>query len=310
MYRQFCLFCLILILCISCKAQINISELKGPYLGQKPPGMKPEIFAPGIISGNENDGCVSFTADGQYFFFERFRSSENGIFIMERQKDRWSKPLLAPFSDGQNDGDFTLAPDNRTVYFASGRPLKEGGEPLEDHNIWKSEMTSTGWTKPVPLEYPVNTKYHDSYPCEAENRTLYFFSRRPGGYGKGDLYRCKFVNGKYGEAENLGSLFNTEHMEGDPYIAPGESYIIYCSYKPGGYGEADMYISFKDADGKWLKPVNMGERINTPYEEWMPYVTPDGKYFFFTTNIAGHRDIYWVDAEVLNSLKPEQNVRR
>ena len=225
---------------------------------------------------------------------------------MEKKENRWSKPLLAPFSDGQNDGDFTLAPDNRTVYFASGRPLNEGGEPLEDHNIWKSEITDTGWTKPMPLEYPVNTEYHDSYPCEAKNGTLYFFSRRPGGYGKGDLYKCKFVNGKYEEAENLGSLFNTEHMEGDPYIACDESYIIFCTYKPGGYGEADMYISFRGIDGEWLKPVNLGDKINTPYEEWMPYVTPDGKYFFFTTNIAGHRDIYWVDAKVIEELKPDE----
>lgn len=55
-----------------------------------------------------------------------------------------------------------------------------------------------------------------------------------------------------------------------------------------------------------LAPVNMGENINSSYAEYIPYVSPDQKYFFFTSNKSGNREIYWVDAKFIQELKPEE----
>lgn len=291
------------ILIVGCTQKEGFPVLKGPYLGQKPPGLYPEVFAPGIISTDVNEGCVSFTHDNTLFLFTR---SGKGILLMQQINGRWTPPKLAPFSAGTCDWDFMLAPDDKTVFVSSGRADEKGGDTLRDYRIWVSERNGDNWSIPVLLLAPVNTGHHDSYPSITEDGTLYFFSNRSGGLGEGDIYRSKKVNGQYPEVENLGSPINTSYHEVDPYVDPGESYIIFCSDKPGGFGEADFYISFRAKEGTWSNPVNMGAKINSKAAEYIPYVTPDGKYFFFTSNKAGNREIYWVDAKVIEDLRPKK----
>ena len=79
--------------------------------------------------------------------------------------------------------------------------------------------------------------------------------------------------------------------------------MIFCSDKPGGMGDADFYISFSTDEGSWSEPVNMGANINSEGAEYIPYVSPDGKYFFFTSDKSGNWDIYWVDAGIIEELK-------
>lgn len=285
--------------------QNDFPVLKGPYLGQKPPGMTPEVFAPGIISTEASEGCCCFSKDGRLFLFVRGRSALPGILIMQQEDGVWSKPRLAPFSAGKYDWDFMLAPDSKTVFVSSGRPLNDGAPSEREYRIWVSERMNEGWSSPRLLPFPINTGQHDSYPSVTEDRTLYFFSNRKGGLGKGDIYRSRLINNQYSEIENLDEPINSEYHEVDPFIAPDESYLIFCSDRPGGYGRDDFYIVFRKEDKSWTDPINMGEKINSPYQEYIPSVTPDGKYFFFTTNKSGNRDIYWVDAKVIQDLKPD-----
>jgi len=285
--------------------QDNFLKLKGPYLGQKPPGKTPEIFAPDIISTEVNEGCCCFSKDGKLFLFARAGSSLNGILMMHQTNGAWTKPQLAPFSAGKYDWDFMLAPDDKTVYVSSGRPLKKGAPPEREYRIWISEKNKQGWSKPYLLPYPVNTGQHDSYPSVSINGTLYFFSNRSGGLGEGDIYKSQRKNGKYLKVENLKTPINTKYHEVDPFIAPDESYLIFCSEKPGGFGRADIYVTFRKKDKTWSEPINLGDKINSSYSEYIPYITPDGKYFFFTSNNSGDRDIYWVDANIIYDLKPK-----
>jgi len=286
--------------------QNDFPILKGSYLGQKPPGKTPEVFAPGIISTAATEGGSSFSPDGKFYLFARARSSLDGILMMEQIDDVWTKLRLAPFSAGKHDWDFMLAPDGKTVFIASSRPLSKGESPTKDHQIWVSVKTDEGWSESRLLPSPVYSGQHDSYPSVTGDGTLYFFSNRSGGLGHGDIYRSRKTNGKYAEVENLSEPINTEHHEVDPFIAPDESYLIFCSDKPGGYGREDIYVTFQQKDGSWSRPVNMGDKINSPHDEYIPYVTPDGKYFFFTTNKSGNRDIYWVDARIIEELKPNE----
>jgi len=281
----------------------NFSKLKGPWLGQKPPGMTPEIFAPGIISTDANEGCCCFSKDGRLFLFARGNSDLTGILLMEQKDNFWTRPRLAPFSAGTVDWDFMLAPDDKTVFISSGRPIVPGGEVQRDYRIWTSERSDQGWSEPFLLPHPVNTGSHDSYPSVSEIGTLYFFSNRGGGLGAGDIYKSQKIAGKYKSVENLGSTINSEYHEVDAFIAPDESYLIFCSDKPDGFGRADIYISFRTKNGMWSEPVNMGENINTSFSEYIPWVSPDSRYFFFTSNKSGDRDIYWVDAKIIEELK-------
>jgi len=238
--------------------------------------------------------------------FVRARSAQNGIFIMEQKKGVWSEPRLASFSAGAYDWDFAFAPDDKTVLVSSGRPIRKGGAPVRDYYIWETVRTGDVWSEPKLLPSPVNTGKHDSYPCVTGDGMLYFFSRRDGGLGMGDVYKAKRTNGQYPEVENLGAPINTEYHEVDAFVVPDESYMIFCSDRPGGYGKADLYVTFRKTDGSWSEPINMGEKVNSSYSEYIPSVSPDGRYFFFTTDKTGNRDIYWISTNIIERLKPNE----
>ena len=92
-----------------------------------------------------------------------------------------------------------------------------------------------------------------------------------------------------------------------PFIAADESYIIWDSENEGGYGAVDLYISFKQQDGSWGAAINFGDKINTDGPDSGGYVSPDGKYFFFNRKISHEdSDIFWVDAQIIESLKTKQ----
>lgn len=281
--------------------------LNGPYLGQKPPGMIPEIFAPGIISTTASEGCSGFSLDGKLFIFRRVLSRRTEVLLISALKnDRWEEPYKAPFDSPFYEGDFTFAPDGKTLYFSSNRPLKEKERSTRYSNIWVVKRNTSGWSDPYALEYPINTEKHESYPSITKDGTLYFFRRDRDPESKADIWRSKLVNGKFTDPENLIKIFKNKWEELDPFIAPDESYLIFCSERPGGLGGHDFYIRFRLKDDIWTEPIHMGKKINTPASENRPYITLDGKYFFFTSNKSGNRDIYWVDAKIIEEFRPEK----
>lgn len=297
---------IILMCLVGCSEQDEFLAFKGPYLGQKPPGMTPELFAPGIITTDISEGCSGWGNDMEYFIFQRWIDRKPRLYIMNQNNGVWGVPEPFPLLDKYQAGDFTIVSDGKTLVFASNIFIDEIGTEGEGGNIWIVEKTDTGWTEPKHIGLEINTKYHDSYPCLTANGNLYFFSRRPGGYGDSDLYMSEFIEGKYQAPVNLGPKLNTSYHEWDTYTAPDESYMIYCSMMPGGLGDDDLYVTFKTADGSWGEPVHMGAEINTDKSENRPYVSPDGKYFFYTSTIRGNRDIYWVDAKIIEDLKQKE----
>ena len=105
--------------------------------------------------------------------------------------------------------------------------------------------------------------------------------------------------------QNLGKAVNTPSREFDAFIAPDESCLVFSSDRRGdGFGKSDLYISFRKGEEKWTQAVNMGPLFNSRESEFTPIVTPDGRYFFFTSTKLGQADIYWVDAAVLDRYRP------
>ncbi|MCP4724723.1 MAG: hypothetical protein GY863_06790, partial [bacterium] len=76
--------------------------------------------------------------------------------------------------------------------------------------------------------------------------------------------------------------------------------------KPESIGRDDMYISFKLDTGSWTTAIHMGDKLNSTKSQNRPYVTPDGKYLFFTSDRTGNREVYWVDAKIIDTFKPDE----
>jgi hypothetical protein len=76
---------------------------------------------------------------------------------------------------------------------------------------------------------------------------------------------------------------------------------------PGGHGGWDLWICFRNVDGSWTKPANMGPEINTAVDEYGPRVAPDGKYLFFTRKTGRKTmDIFWVSSRIIEEMKKER----
>ncbi len=302
--------------------------LEGSYLGQKPPGITPQLFAPGIVSTGMDDLNAIFSADGTEFFFAvKLPSRGRHVMLsMRQERGHWSAPATLPFSGQYNDADPALSPDGKTLYFASSRPLRAAG-PEKDWDIWAVDRRVNGWGPPRRLDSPVNTQAMEVYPSIAGNGALYFSSSRPVGAKAGGIFRAASAAGLYPNVEVFDERIVSEYGGGDVFIAPDERTIIFSSNRAGGYGNSDLYVSFRREDGAWTAPQNLGPAINSPYQEYCPSLSPDGKYFFFSsykrpeeTSVPTMRslddilrfyrqpyngvgDVYWVDAVVIQTLR-------
>ena len=297
-----------ILLLISCKSKDDFPVLSGPYLGQKPPGETPEIFAPGIVCTEKNEGYLVFLDHGRVLVFDRWlpqAEESNPYLVMEEREGKWSKPRPSNHPLNPYDPDLPIMPDEKTLFFALNRSTEGMGESKTGWDIWMTRWTDLGFSNIRRLEEPVSSQKRDAWASLAENGNLYFMSNREGSYGRWDIYRTEYKGGQYVNVQNIGPPINSEVSEADPAVAPDESYLLFCSQRPGGFGKLDLYITFLKQDGTWSTPQNMGPGINTPYSDEKPYVTPDGKYLFFSNDAHGHLEIYWVDAKIINYLKPD-----
>jgi Tol biopolymer transport system component len=275
------------------------------YLGQMPPGEEPEIFAPGIVSLETRlETYPTFAPDGKTLYFSVVDAAwtEGRILSSRLERGAWTSPEAAPFSDGRYvNWESFLSPDGRRMYFASNRP------PSSGMDIWTVERTADGsWSAPVRLPDSVNSAAEDGSPCVTNDGTLYFKSLRGGGTGGSWLYRAMPKDGAYPHVESLGNTIRTISGETEPYVSPDESYLIFTSEtRKGGSGGWDLWATFRETDGTWTEPVQLGPKVNSADDEYGPRVTSDGKYLFFTRERRGKAmDIYWVRSTVLDGLRP------
>ncbi len=299
-------FILIFVTFISCieEKATGFTDLKGPYFGQEPKGVLPEIFRPRKSPNIKIESIPCFAKNGTFLLFRGSFDSMDGVFIMEETNGVWTSPQKILALSAHEDRHFILTPDGQKIFFTSRRPLDSEAEPAKNPNLWVLKHTISGWSQPQLLKAPINTDQAEFYSTVTEDKTLYF--TRSTIDASADIYRVPFVNGKYTRAERLPEPINTKYVDGDPYITPDESYMIFISDRPGGFGQHDFYISFRLKAESWTQPRNLGKGINSDRNDVCPLVTDDGKYFFFGSNRTGRYETYWVDAKIIEDLKPDE----
>lgn len=275
---------------------------------------EPTVFAPSMISTGDYEAAQEFSPDGLTLYYLKLTPDFNfWTIVFSRFENRvWTSPQIAPFSGQYIDGDPFITSEGDRFFFISGRPLPSSkSKETKNFDIWVMERTTKDvWGVPQPVGSPVNSEKSEYFPTLAANGTLYFGSRRDGGKGGCDLYRSRFVNGKFQEPENLGDSINTTFDEYEPFIASDESYLIFMAdSRPDGLGGYDLYVSY-NKNGKWTKAENLGAPINTSANELSGKMTRDGKYFFWTSSrssIDKSKEKPWTITEMTTALHSPQN---
>lgn len=267
-------------------SEFNFPTLEGPYLGQKPPGLIAEPFAPGIISTDRWEVEGTFSPDLKEFYFttsmdEPFRPTVIG-FRMNNNK--WEK-----YIEFRRRGEVSFSPDGSRMHMAEGYKDRQGD----------------GWSDRKSLGEMFERDDWGIMRLTASSKGTYVFDD----YKSDDVIRMSTLkNGERQAPVKMGPIVNSGEWTAHPFIAPDESYLIWDSEREEGYGDSDLYISFKQEDDSWGPAINMGEAVNTDRWEAFGTVTADGKYLLFNRGMDEENDnvdIYWVDAQIIESLKPE-----
>lgn len=260
---------------------------------------KPQVVAKDTISTGDVFG-LTVSPDRLRAFFVRSYGGRDSLhlFTTDWQNGHWSKPRKAAFSGKYKDIDPFFSPDGNTLLFNSTRP-RPGKPAATDFDIWAIRKAGNGWSDPTHLGPVINSDSSDYYATATANNTIYFTSNRTGGQGSSDIWRSVFRNGAYQTPENLGIDINTAGDESNPCVSPQEDYLIFTSRRPDGFGDSDLYISFK-VGNRWSKPVNLGPDLNTPDAEFAPTLTAGaGKQTMYFSRIRRGKplveNIYVID---------------
>jgi len=282
--------CLLLfVFCNSCQ-QSKTGKINYP---QPTPDTTALTYLPGVVSKDKKDFNGVFTTDGTTFFFSRPDHGKLFIWESKYENDKWTEPAPSPaFDTMYSNADPFITAEN-DIYFITNRP-KNATDTTKDFDIYRMSWQGTKWNAPEYLD-EINSDSIEYYVSVAKNGNMYFSSYREGNL---DLYSSVKKDGHYQKPVNMGPNINSAADEHDPMIAPDESYIIYPSNRPNGLGEADLYISLRK-NNVWQPARNMGSRINTPTYDYCPALTPDGKYFFFSSE----ENVKWISASVLKKYE-------
>ena len=276
----------------------------GSVFGQKPPGVIPEVFAPGIISTEQFEFAITFSPDGTECFFGRrptYEGYDNRIFRSQLVDGQWSQPERPAFAGNVFEFIPVLSVSGGQLFFYSERPKPH--DAVLDGNLWVLKKSDKGWGEARFFQAPANRKYC-MMVSEAKNGTIYFSGIFA---GKRGMFRAACKEGLYQEMEYLPDEINAIRPN-HPFIAPDESYLI-MDAQVAGMGQPELFISFRHADGSWTRALNMGPAINATKTEFAASVSPDGKFLFFHRRVNGNGDIYWVDAGIIAELRARQSSR-
>ena len=179
-----------------------------------------------------------------------------------------------------------ISTDGNSLYFTSRH--RAGGFGGED--VWVSKRTEHGWSKAMNMGPPINTDQHEGFMClAADSLTAFIFGNYPDSYGNGDIFYSTYGKDGWSEVKNIGKPINSPDFEGDAWFFSDNKTVFFVSDRPGGIGEyhprseyshpnynTDIYVSVKEDTG-WGQPINLGDRINTPFCERGPLFHPDGR---------------------------------
>jgi outer membrane protein OmpA-like peptidoglycan-associated protein/tetratricopeptide (TPR) repeat protein len=197
-----------------------------------------------------------------------------------------------------NEATPVFTKDGKTVYFTRNNYLTKKGKDKEGTTllkIYKATLEGDTWSNITEL--PFNSDdYNVAHPAlSPDEKTLYFASNMPGTHGQSDLFKVSInSDGSFGKPENLGTVINTEGRETFPFITK-ENELYFASDGHPGLGGLDVFVSKAEKDGSYKDVFNVGEPLNSSYDDFSFLINNTTHIGYFTSNRPngeGNDDIY------------------
>jgi len=262
-------------------------ELTGDYLGQKKPGRNADPFAPGIIASKHRfHSTIAFSKDGDEAYW-----GCPDIFFSRRKNDKWTKPDTTPLIK-KGDAPF-FSPDGKRFYYVA----QVGERMWEREAICFMEKRPSGWSESKRLPDIINSTPGIHFAASVDLKGNLYFGARQEGTVVSRIYFSEYLNGTYSKPLIMEHLKDMDAYS--PYIAPDGKYLIFTSRDSGR-----LMVSFRKKDGGWTD----GQRIlkSNEYSDRCPIVSHDGKFLFYLHYVDDRYIPYWVDAKVIEDLKPNE----
>lgn len=263
---------------------------------QHPVPFSPVNLGPGVNTA-EAEYFPSFTVDQQEIIFTRDikdsrapEGHQEDFFIARLKDTTWLQAANAgsPLNSALNEGGPSISADGRVLFFtACERPDGQGS-----CDIYLSQRLADGtWSKPMNIGAPVNSSAWESQPSfSSDGKTLYFVR---GSYTrdrsrKFDIYSTTFqLDMTWSNPVKLSDTINTNGVEESVFIHPDNQTLYFSSDGHRGMGGLDIFLSRRQEDGSWGKPVNLGYPINTASDENSLVVSADGMRAYFASDRKG-----------------------
>ncbi|MEO7307090.1 MAG: OmpA family protein [Ferruginibacter sp.] len=157
-----------------------------------------------------------------------------------------------------------------------------------DEDFYESDFINGHWTNAKPLGGKVNTNFNEGAQNISQDGQLLIFTgcNYPEGEGSCDLYFSIRTNNGWSEPQNLGPIVNTDFWESSPSLSPDKRDLYFASSMGGGFGGRDIWVTHRLPTGKWSRPKNLGESVNTSGDESCPFMHADNQTLYFNSN--GH----------------------
>lgn len=271
----------------------------------------------------------------QYEAFRKFVSPKDKDFLKlvdkevatsKLAKEMVARPLnvqITNLGDSLNsewpEYSAVLSGDERTIIYTTRRPSSTGGIKNENGQYFEDIVVAyrddnDNWTKPVSLGSNVNSIGHEaSINLTPDGQTLIVFKNDEGKspQGNGNIYYTTFDGKSWSPLQEFGEDVNSEYWESHACLSADGNVLFFSSERPGGYGGKDIYRCVKLPNGKWSKALNMGNVINSEYDEDGGFIHPDGKTFYFASNgplSMGGYDIMYATLDEENRFSNVTNI--
>lgn len=286
---------------------ILIPKLLFGQIDLVPPNDTALVFLPNIVSTqNHEHSSPSINDNNSMICWSMWKrpkpkNPKQTIMLLDFKAVKTPKPI--EFSSKFSNGGPVWIDKNKMLFY-SKRPIISNNPDESINDLWICERNDTNWKEPYCLNFSKFTKFAFA-PTITNSGTIYFVGFADSVENNMGIYRSKLGKVGYEKPKLLSEQINSRYFDWTPFISADESFLIFSSNRPGSNDKGgDLFISFKNSNYNWSKPINMGAKVNTDRQERFPSVSRDGRILFFTraTNDK-YDDVFWIDSRIIDEIK-------